>query len=95
MLAGIFQKSASDVLNEPFIINVNDLETDYLYPNLKDCQVLNKKRSQIKNNHEVYKTQNDYTDFLNLLKTKFKDLDDTDNPLFVYEFLDELHSRMV
>ena len=76
---------------DPFVINIHELETDYLYPNLNDCKTLNRLRAYVKNNLNLYK-DDDYLRFLNELKIKFK-LDDSDNPFFFYEFLDDFISR--
>ena len=79
----------------PFVINLNDLETDYLYPNLNDCPILEEMRKLIKKKYDFYKTSRLYTDCLSLAKKKLNIDDDLDNPFVFNEFLDDIHSRKV
>ncbi|CAF0877062.1 unnamed protein product [Brachionus calyciflorus] len=99
VLAGLYQKRPSLKLKTPFLINVNDLETDYLYPNLQECPLIQEKRELIKQSFDFYNENennlNEYSNFVNNIKNKFNfRVNDCLNPLFVYEFLDEIHSRM-
>lgn len=80
------------------MVYTNQLEKDYLYPNLLECPYIQLKRKMIKNNFEFYTANmnNEYHCFVDYLKNEFNFRpSDAGNPLFVYEFLDEVHSRIV
>ena len=79
----------------PFLIHLNDLETDYLYPNLNDCPILEDMRKVMKKKYNFYKTSELYLECLSLAKEMLNIDDDPDNPLMFNEFLDDIHSRKV
>ena len=71
-----------------------------MYPNLQECPLIQEKRELIKQSFDFYTENennlNEYSNFVNNIKDKFNfRVNDCLNPLFVYEFLDEIHSRMV
>ncbi|RNA22195.1 lysophosphatidic acid phosphatase type 6 [Brachionus plicatilis] len=97
LLAGMYQSGPKQKLDEPFLVHTNQLEIDYLYPNLLECPYIQLKRKLIKKSFRFYAQDwnNQYHCFVDYLKKKYNFRQhDVSNPLFVYEFLDEVHSRM-
>ena len=74
---------------------MNDLETDYLYPNSNDCPVLEDLRKIMKKKYDYYKNSQLYMKCLSLAKQKLNIDDNQENPLLFNEFLDDIHSRRV
>ena len=52
--------------NEPFVINVNDGETDYLYPNIFNCSYLYEFYRMTSNKHELLEKA-EYVSFIESL----------------------------
>ena len=65
-LAGFYLKSFLVDTNEPFLINVNDGETDYLYPNIFNCSYLNEFYKVTSNKHELLEKA-EYVKFIDSL----------------------------
>ncbi len=53
LLAGLYLDNFLVDSNEPFVINVNDGETDYLYPNIFNCSYLYEFYKVTSNKHEL------------------------------------------
>lgn len=69
LLAGLYLESSSTNSNQPFLIHVNDAETDYLFPNTGNCAYL-KEFYQKVGNEDKLKLNEDYVKFRNKLSAE-------------------------
>ncbi len=63
LLAGLYLENFLVDSNEPFVINLNDGETDYLYPNSRNCRHL-QEFYLLKKNHFEYMVNREYIDLI-------------------------------
>lgn len=92
-LAGVFNKSHDEVQEIPFIINVNDLTTDYIFPNSLDCSYYSKMH-QYMHQLEFFKKNKTYMEDLKKLNKKIFNTDDEKSITFT-RFRDDMIARHI